>query len=116
MFEFIPKNIAIVLDELEKAGFEVYLVGGCVRDEALGAPPHDYDITTNAKPDEMLRVFSEYRVIETGLKHGTLTVISGGETVEPHTAETANTATTGGPKAYPLQKISLSICQDVISR
>lgn len=85
MFEFIPENIKAVLGELEKAGFEAYLVGGCVRDEALGAPPHDYDITTNAKPDEMLRVFSEYRVIETGLKHGTLTVISGGEPVETTT-------------------------------
>lgn len=82
MFKKIPDYIIPVLDRLESAGFEAYLVGGCVRDCALGKEPNDYDITTNAKPDETMRVFSDYRVIETGLKHGTVTVISDGECVE----------------------------------
>ena len=82
MFKNIPEYIIPVLDELEGAGYEAYLVGGCVRDRARGVVPNDYDITTNAKPHEMQSVFSAYRVIETGLKHGTLTVVSSGECVE----------------------------------
>ncbi len=82
MFKCLPDYIIPVLDVLEGAGFEAYLVGGCVRDKALGKAPNDYDITTNAKPHEMISVFEGYRVIETGLKHGTLTVVSEGECVE----------------------------------
>ncbi len=78
----VPSYIKAVTDALESAGFDAYLVGGCVRDAALGKTPHDYDITTNAKPKDMLSVFSAFRVIETGLKHGTLTVVSEGECVE----------------------------------
>ncbi len=78
----VPSYIKAVTDALESAGFDAYLVGGCVRDSALGKIPHDYDITTNAKPKDMLSVFSAFRVIETGLKHGTLTVVSEGECVE----------------------------------
>ncbi len=82
MFKNIPEYIIPVLDELESSGYEAYLVGGCVRDRARGKEPNDYDITTNAKPHEMQEVFRNYRVIETGLKHGTLTVVSGGECIE----------------------------------
>lgn len=82
MFTEIPTYITPVLNLLENAGYEAYLVGGCVRDRAMGKTPNDYDITTNAKPHEMQNVFCDYRVIETGLKHGTLTVVSEGECVE----------------------------------
>ncbi len=82
MFKNIPEYIIPVLDALEGAGYEAYLVGGCVRDRAMGKEPNDYDVTTNAKPHEMEEVFRDYRVIETGLKHGTLTVVSMGECVE----------------------------------
>lgn len=82
MFKNIPDHIIPVLDSLEGAGYEAYLVGGCVRDRARGKEPNDYDVTTNAKPHEMQEVFRNYRVIETGLKHGTLTVVSDGECVE----------------------------------
>ena len=82
MFSNIPKYITDVTSRLEEAGFDAYLVGGCVRDRAMGKTPHDYDVTTNAKPHEMQKVFENYRVIETGLKHGTLTVVSDGECVE----------------------------------
>jgi tRNA nucleotidyltransferase (CCA-adding enzyme) len=73
----IPLDALTVLTTLEAAGFDVYLVGGCVRDVLLGAEPKDYDVCTNAKPEQMLEVFSGFSVYETGLKHGTLTVKSG---------------------------------------
>lgn len=78
----IPEYAQIVADELNKQGFEAYFVGGCVRDAYMGIKPHDFDITTNASPDEMKKVFSKFRVILTGEKHGTVTVLSEGENVE----------------------------------
>ena len=78
----IPEYITKVLNMLYDKGFEAYLVGGCVRDALMGKVPHDFDLTTNATPDEMLSVFSEMKIIETGLKHGTVTVVSEGENVE----------------------------------
>lgn len=78
----IPNYISNVLNILYSNGFEGYLVGGCVRDAMMGSVPHDFDLTTNATPDEMLRIFSGFRIIETGLKHGTVTVVSEGENVE----------------------------------
>ncbi len=78
----IPSHIKDVLDILYKNEYEGYLVGGCVRDALMGIAPHDFDITTSATPDEMLIVFKDFRIIETGLKHGTVTVVSDGENVE----------------------------------
>lgn len=78
----IPSNITRILDMLENAGYEAYIVGGCVRDSLMGITPHDYDVTTSALPEETERVFSGMKLIETGLKHGTVTVISNGEPVE----------------------------------
>lgn len=72
----IPKEIAQILERLEAAGQEAYLVGGCVRDRCMGIPPHDYDITTSAYPEEMKEIFAGEWIIETGLKHGTLTVLT----------------------------------------
>jgi len=78
----IPQYITKVLNILYDKGFEAYLVGGCVRDALMGKEPHDFDLTTNATPTEMLDVFSGMKIIETGLKHGTVTVVSDGENVE----------------------------------
>lgn len=78
----VPKEVADLLERLEQAGFEAYLVGGCVRDHRMGRLPRDYDITTSAFPDEMKRVFLGERVLETGLKHGTLTVLTSAGGVE----------------------------------
>ncbi|WP_297958923.1 CCA tRNA nucleotidyltransferase [uncultured Ruminococcus sp.] len=72
------ENTSTVLSELENNGFEAYLVGGCVRDEIMGRPVHDIDITTNALPSQVLDVFSGYKVVPTGIKHGTVTVFCGG--------------------------------------
>lgn len=64
-----------LLKKLESAGFEAYIVGGCVRDTLLGREVNDYDITTNALPEQTMAVFPELKVVPTGLKHGTVTVI-----------------------------------------
>lgn len=69
---------AEILNVLEKAGFEAYLVGGCVRDTLMKRPFHDTDITTNALPEQITDTFKNYKTIPTGIKHGTVTVISGG--------------------------------------
>ena len=71
-----PDHVLSLLDRLEDSGFEAYLVGGCVRNALMGIETHDYDITTSALPEEIKRVFSDMRFIETGIKHGTVTVIS----------------------------------------
>ena len=71
----IPRGARQILRELEAKGFEAYAVGGCVRDSLLGKEPEDWDICTSAKPDEVLACFKNYRVIPTGLKHGTVTVM-----------------------------------------
>ncbi len=78
----IPQGIAEILTKLEAAGFEAYIVGGCVRDSLMGKQPHDFDITTSALPEETMAVFKGYKVIPTGLKHGTVTVLVDGEPVE----------------------------------
>lgn len=78
----LPPAVSAVMRELEKNGYEVYLVGGCVRDALSGKTPHDFDMTTNATPEEMLRVFRTWRVIETGIAHGTVTILSHGVPVE----------------------------------
>ena len=71
-----------VLKRLKDSGYEAYLVGGCVRDLLRGIPPHDYDVTTSALPEEILAAFSGVPVVETGLKHGTVTVLWEGLPVE----------------------------------
>ena len=70
-----PAPVQTALDTLNAAGFEAFVVGGCVRDALRGAAPHDWDCTTNAKPDEICACFRDYHVIETGLQHGTVTVV-----------------------------------------
>ncbi|MBQ4436953.1 MAG: CCA tRNA nucleotidyltransferase, partial [Clostridia bacterium] len=68
----ISAQAAQALELLEAAGYEAYLVGGCVRDDMMGIRPHDYDITTNARPEEIKRVFSDFRLVLDGEKHGTV--------------------------------------------
>ena len=84
----LPDNISFVLSRLEEAGYEAYLVGGCVRDPLIGRDVSDYDVTTSALPSEVEEVFADLRVIETGIKHGTVTVLSDGEPVEITTFRT----------------------------
>ena len=69
----IPADATQIIERLEKAGFEAYVVGGCVRDSLLGKNPHDWDITTSALPEQVKSLFSH--TVDTGLKHGTVTVL-----------------------------------------
>ena len=78
----LPIPVLRALSVLEACGYEGYTVGGCVRDSLLGRAPNDWDITTNATPDEMKACFKDFRVIETGIRHGTLTVIVDGMQLE----------------------------------
>ncbi len=78
----LPSTVAEVLTRLEQAGFEGWVVGGCVRDCLLGRTPHDWDITTNALPEQVAAVFADTTVIPTGAAHGTVTVLLHGEPIE----------------------------------
>lgn len=78
----IPENILSVMNLLADKGYEVYIVGGCVRDAYLNKEPDDWDVTTSATPEQMKCVFNKFRVIETGIKHGTLSVIVDDEPIE----------------------------------
>ncbi len=81
----IPDTVTKVLKKLSANGFECFLVGGCVRDSLLGKEPKDYDVTTNARVEQIKAVFEGvggFRVIETGVKHGTVTVLSDGFPIE----------------------------------
>ena len=73
----IPQEVKTVLHTLTDAGFEAFVVGGCVRDMLRGVTPHDWDITTSALPEETMALFPHF-AIPTGLRHGTVTVLSGG--------------------------------------
>ena len=84
----LPNSVREALLRLNEAGFEAWLVGGCVRDRLMGAEPHDYDITTSATPAETAAVFAGERIIETGLRHGTVTVLLSGEPLEITTFRT----------------------------
>lgn len=84
----LPAPVAAALTRLEQNGFEAYCVGGCVRDYIMGVTPHDFDITTNALPEAVEACFADCRVIETGLKHGTVTVVMDGEPLEITTYRT----------------------------
>ena len=85
----IPENAKLILDILNNAGFDAFVVGGCVRDSLMGKTPTDWDITTSATPEKTLEIFSQgFKVVPTGLKHGTVTVIVGGEPFEITTFRT----------------------------
>lgn len=78
----IPPNANELIRILHQNDHSAYVVGGCVRDSILGRVPNDWDICTSATPDEMLEIFKDKRVIETGLQHGTITVVMDTESFE----------------------------------
>lgn len=69
----LPKDVDYIIKELQKHGYEAYAVGGCVRDVILGREPEDWDITTSASPKQVKEIFR--RTIDTGILHGTVTVM-----------------------------------------
>ena len=76
----IPENASRIIDVIQQAGYEAYVVGGCVRDAIMGRKPNDWDITTSALPTDVKALFK--KTVDTGLKHGTVTVLMGGESFE----------------------------------
>ena len=76
----IPSDVKRIIDRIEDAGYEAYAVGGCIRDALLKKEPHDWDITTSADPMTVKRLFS--KTFDTGIQHGTVTVLLGGENYE----------------------------------
>lgn len=79
---YIPAPVLFALDRLHAAGYPAYVVGGCVRDFLMGRTPGDYDVTTAAKPEQTLTVFADCRMVETGLQHGTVTLVRDGMNIE----------------------------------
>ena len=69
----VPEHVNFIIDRLYDSGFEAYAVGGCVRDTLLGRNPQDWDITTSATPQQVKKLFE--RTIDTGIEHGTVTVM-----------------------------------------
>lgn len=78
----IPDNANTIINTLQNNEHSAYVVGGCVRDSLMGRIPHDWDICTSATPEQMLEIFKNYKIIETGLKHGTVTIVIDGEQYE----------------------------------
>lgn len=80
----VPEGVSAVLSALTGAGFETVLVGGCVRDTLMGVAPHDFDVATQARPEQVASVFERLGVgvDPTGIRQGSVTVLSGGEGVE----------------------------------
>lgn len=76
----MPEQAAWIIEQLNSHGYEAFAVGGCVRDTLLGREPEDWDITTSAKPEEVKDIFN--RTIDTGIEHGTVTVMLQGEGYE----------------------------------
>ena len=78
----LSEQAKLIIDSLRTAGFEAFAVGGAVRDSLMGRSADDFDITTSAKPEDTKKVFSAFPVIETGIKHGTVTVVLDGTPFE----------------------------------
>lgn len=77
-----PTDILAVLERLEQAGFASYIVGGAVRSQLQGNVPHDYDVCTAARPEQVRQICSEWKTVDTGLKHGTVTALTASGPVE----------------------------------
>ncbi len=84
----VPWNVLHLINTLERAGFEAYMVGGCVRDSLLGQEPQDYDLCTSATPDAICKVFADCQLVRNGEKHGTIGVVYSGKLYEITTFRT----------------------------
>lgn len=78
----IPEETQHIMSVLNDNGYEAYVVGGCVRDSFIGKEPKDWDICTSALPEQTMECFKGEQIIETGLKHGTITIVINGNPFE----------------------------------
>ncbi len=76
----LPQKVRYIIETIQAAGYEAYAVGGCIRDSILGKEPDDWDITTSAAPEEVKKMFR--KTIDTGIQHGTVTVMMEKESFE----------------------------------
>lgn len=95
MWTDLPSQVTEALERLNSHGHQGFLVGGCVRDVLRGVPPTDYDLTTSATPEEVKKLFSDQNVVETGIRHGTVTVFSNHLPLEITTFRTESTYSDG---------------------
>lgn len=79
---FLPDYALKAIEIMRDKGYDVYPVGGCIRNFIMGLTPDDYDMTTNALPEETLRVFADYTTFDAGIKHGTVSVVIDGQVIE----------------------------------
>ena len=91
----LDPGAAALLDTLHAAGYAAYAVGGCVRDSLLGLAPHDWDLCTAARPEQVMELFGAEQCIPTGLQHGTVTIKYGGQLYETTTFRTEGSYTDG---------------------
>ena len=91
----MDEGAAELLDTLHRAGYAAYVVGGCVRDSLLGLAPHDWDLCTAARPEQVMELFGEKQCIPTGLQHGTVTVKRDGRLYEITTFRTEGSYSDG---------------------
>ena len=109
--EFIlPDSVMNILSRLETDGFSAFVAGGAVRDTIMGKTPHDYDIATSARPEEVKKLFR--RTIDTGIKHGTFTTRQVMKL--PRSELTVNTVTADIRRVYVLSMMQGKIVQDAI--
>ena len=92
---YLPPNVHVCIEALEKEGFSCYAVGGCVRDALLGLSPHDYDLYTAAKPETIAQIFAGHTLVRSGEKHGTIGVVIDGAVYEITTYRTEGDYTDG---------------------
>ena len=109
----LPAGAEFVINRLNQQGFAAYVVGGCVRDTLLGKAPKDWDVCTNALPEQMQKVFADCHVIETGLQHGTLTVMYNHEPFEVTTFRVDGEYT---DHRHPDEVVFVSDVRDDLSR
>ncbi|MEG0855015.1 MAG: CCA tRNA nucleotidyltransferase, partial [Terrisporobacter sp.] len=79
---FLPTKVKYIIDQIYNHGYEAYIVGGCVRDSIIGTQPHDYDITSSATPEKIMEIFADHKCIETGIEHGTVSILINEEIFE----------------------------------
>lgn len=71
----LPQNVKTITDILKNSGYESFIVGGCVRDSLMGLTPHDWDICTSAKPEQIKKCFENFNTFDSGIKHGTISIV-----------------------------------------
>ena len=87
----LPEYVETAIKALNESGYSAYVVGGAVRNALLNKPAHDYDMTTDATPEEMQSVFKDYKIIPTGIRHGTVTIVIDHNPLEITTFRTETT-------------------------